>query len=155
MRRVGVIMVILLLIAGYLYISNPDKVVINDRGRVKGLMNKGRALVQQDRFWERQLVMANNLYKKDMAPHPVSSAEMQAMYKKLRTDEDSLNSKMKSLYTPEERMAEIFRIRADSIIRAGKWRIMDAQAETLRMEDAHKYKTIIPLIEQRIGQGKK
>ncbi len=154
MRKAGVILSILILLTGYLYFSNPDKVAVNEKGRVTGLVNKGRALVQRDHFWEHQLKMATEIYNKDTTPYLPSSSDMQALYRKFRDDENALNEKMKDLYTPEEKMAETYRIKADSITRAGKWRIADEAAEKIRTQEAEKYKVIIPFIEKKIHKGK-
>jgi len=154
MRRAGVLLTVVILLAGYLYISGPGKVVVNEKGRVPGLVNKGRALVQGNHFWERQLKIATEIYNSDTAPHLPSSSEMQALYHKFREEENALNEKMKDLYTPEEKMAMMYRIKADSISRAGKWRISDEAAESVRVKDADKYKSLIPVIERKIHKGK-
>lgn len=150
MYKATVILLVTLILCGYVYFSNPDSVVINEKGKVVGFVNKARQLIQRDRFWKLQLKMANEINSKNLAPQLPSSAEMQTLYRKLREDEKALDDKMKPLYTPEEQIAKMLRIKADSIERAGKWRLIDDAAETLRMKEAEKFKIIIPIIEAKL-----
>jgi hypothetical protein len=144
------ILVVLIILSGYLYLSGPDTVVINEKGRVEGLLNKGRALIQGDKFWELQLKLANDRYSKSLEPQVPSSSEMQKLYRKVAEDENALNEKMKPLYTPEEQMANTFRMKADSLDRAGKWRQIDeAQVKANNLE-SEKYKILIPIIESKL-----
>jgi hypothetical protein len=94
--------------------------------------------------------MANDLYAKSIAPHLSSSSEMQTLYYKLIEDEKALNEKMKALYTPEEQIAIMLRMKADSIERSGKWRLVDDAAVAETMKEADKFKRLIPLIESKI-----
>ena len=149
MRKVILILSVVIILCGYLYLSRPDKVVVNGKGNVEGLANKGRALIQGKRFWELQLKMAKELFSIDTASHLPSSADIQALYQKFRTAEDALNNKMKDLYTPEERMAEMYRIKADSVIRAAKWRLADSIDEKTRLKETEKYKAIITAVEAK------
>jgi hypothetical protein len=140
----------LLILCGYLFISNPDKVVVSESGKVEGLLNNGRALLQRDRFWYLQLKMATEEYDSVTAPRLPSSAEMQELYKKLREAQAALDEKMKPLYTRDEQEANRLRIKADSIEKSGKWRVIDDAAEAERARESDKIKVIIPLIEARL-----
>lgn len=155
MYKVTVLAIALLIFCGYVFVSKPDSLVVNEKGKVEGLVNKARALLQGPRFWKLQLKMANDGYNNSIAPHLPTSAEMQSLYRKLREDENALNDKMKELYTPEERVAESYRIKADSILRVGKWRKLDAVDENLRQIESEKYKLIIPIIEAKLHIEKK
>jgi hypothetical protein len=150
MYKATVVLLILFIFCGYIYFSNPDAVVINEKGKVEGLINKARAVLQRDKFWKLQLNLANELYNKSAAPQLPSSAEMQALYDKLREDEKLLDDKMKALYTPEEQMARQLRIKADSLERVGKWRTIDDAAEKVRVQEYEKLKIIIPFIEAKL-----
>jgi hypothetical protein len=141
---------VLIILGGYLYFSNPDAVVISEKGKVEGVINKARAMVQGDRFWKLQLKRATELYNKSIEPHPSSTAEMEELYRKLREDEMALDDKMKDLYTPEEKLAVLYRIKADSIERAGKWRLVNEADNSSRLKDAEKYNVIIPIIEAKL-----
>lgn len=154
MRKYVTGILILGVFAGYFYISKQDRLVINAKGRIEGLGNKLRALVQQKGFWENQLNIATGLYKKSIEPHPPSSADIQALYKKFREAENALNEKMRDLYTPEERIAEDYRIKADSILRASKWKSGDTETEAARLKETGTYKSIITAIEARLQKGK-
>ncbi len=150
MRKYVIALVILGLLAGYFYISKQDKLVVDGKGKIEGLGNKFRALVQQKGFWGNQLKLATDLYNKSNEPHPPSSADIQALYKKYREAEDALNQKMKPFYTPEEIKAEEYRIKADSIIRAAKWRQGDVETEAARMKETAAYKSIVDAIGKKI-----
>jgi hypothetical protein len=154
MRKAIMILSAIIILCGYIYFSKPDKIVINEKGRIEGLVNKARALLQRDHFWELQLKMARELYNISIAPHLPSSSEMQALYHKLREDENALNDKMKELYTSEERLANLYRIKADSIERASKWRLADEADETLRLKKTEEYKTIISIIKAKLPKAK-
>ncbi|MGB8492259.1 MAG: hypothetical protein WCE64_14485 [Bacteroidales bacterium] len=154
MRKAILLLSVVIILCGYLYLSRPDKVVINEKGNVEGLANKGKALIQGRHFWQLQLRMAKELYSKDTAPHLPSTTDIQALYHNFREAENALNDKMKDLYTPEERMAEMYRIKADSLIRAGKWRLADKIDERTRLMETEKYKTIITAIEAKLQKEK-
>ncbi len=154
MYKTSAIIIVLLILAGYLFLSRPDKLVIDENGKVEGLINKGRALLQGDKFWKLQLTLANDLYSKSLVPQ-IPSSEMQKLYHKLAEDEKALNEKMKSLYSPEEQMANILRMKADSLERAGKWRLIDEAAIEEIAKKAEKFKIIIPIIESKLKITKK
>lgn len=150
MYKVTVIIIALIILLGYIYFSGPDKVVINEKGKVEGIVNKGRAFLQGDKFWKLQLKLANDMYNRCLVPQVPSSSEMQKLYHKLAEDEKALNEKMKALYTPEEQMANMLRIKADSLERAGKWRLIDEAAVEETTKAAERLKMIIPLIESKL-----
>jgi hypothetical protein len=154
MYKAIVILAAVIIFSSYIYFSKPDGVVINEKGKIEGLINKTRALVQRDNFWELQLKMANELYNISIEPHLPSSSEMKALYHKFREDEKALNDKMKELYTPEERMAISYRIKADSIEREVKWRLADEKDDALSLKDTEKYKAIISIIEAKLKKDK-
>jgi hypothetical protein len=153
MYRVVLLFIVVVILGTYLYFSKPDGVVINEKGRVEGLVNKGRALVQQGKFWKRQLRMATEIYNKDIEPHLPSSNDMQVLYNKMREAEKALDEKMKPLYTEEEIQANSLRIQADSLDRASKWRKVDEADEAVRLKEIEKFKKIIPIIEGKIHKA--
>jgi hypothetical protein len=154
MNRVVTIVLAIVVIFGYIYFSKPKKVVINEKGRIEGLINKGRALLQGNKFWDLQFRMANEIYNKSLVPALPSSAELQELYRKMHEAEIALYEKIKPLYSTEEQMAYSLRMRADSIEKAGKWRVLDDAAEAVRVKETEKYKIIIPLIESRLKGSK-
>jgi hypothetical protein len=154
MYKITVVIIVIIILFGYIFFSRPDKVVINEKGKVEGLLNNGRALLQGDKFWELQLKLANDMYSKCLIPQVPSSFEMQKLYHKLAEDEKALNEKMKPLYTPEEQMANLFRMRADSLERAGKWRLIDDAAVEVTTKNAEKFKILIPIIESKLKSMK-
>ena len=144
------IVISLLILAGYIFVSDPDKIVVSKEGNVEGLMNKARALLQRDRFWHLQLKMATEEFDSVTAPRLPSSAEMQELYRKLREDQAALDEKMKPLYTRDEQEANRLRIKADSIERTAKWRVIDDAAEAERARESDRIKVIIPIIEAKL-----
>ena len=154
MYKTSVIIIVIIILVGYIYFSRPDKIVINEKGKVEGLINKGRAFLQGEKFWELQLKLANDSYNKCLVPQVPSSSEMQKLYRKLAEDEKALNEKMKPLYSHEEQMANLFRMKADSLERAGKWRLIDEAAVEETTKEAEKYKILIPIIESKLKSAK-
>lgn len=154
MYKAVVIFIALLILCGYIYFSKPDKVVLNEKGNVEGLVNKARALLQGDKFWKYQLILANELFIKNNTPQLPSSAEMQALYRKVREDQRLLDEKMKILYTAEEETAKTLRMKADSLELVGKWRSIDDAAEAARMQEVQKFQIIIPIIENKLHISK-
>jgi hypothetical protein len=150
MYRVVLIFIVVVILGSYLYFSKPEGVVINEKGRAEGFVNKGRALVQQDKFWKRQLKLATEIYNKDIESHLPSSNDMQVLYSKMREVEKALDEKMRPLYTEDEILANCLRIQADSIVRASKWKKVDEADEAVRQKEIEKFKKIIPLIEGKI-----
>jgi formyltetrahydrofolate synthetase len=98
--------------------------------------------------------MATDIYNKDLEPHLPSSNDIQELYRKMREAEKALDEKMKPLYTPDEQMANNLRIQADSIYRAGKWRLIDEADEAVRLKEIEKFKIIIPIIEGKLPKAK-
>jgi hypothetical protein len=154
MYKATVILITIIIFCGYIYFSKPDAIVINEKGNCEGLVNKARSFLQGDKFWKLQLKMANEMYTKSLAPHLPSSSEMQELYHKLIEDEKALNEKMKVLYTPEEQLANMLRMKADSIERVGKWRVIDNDAVAVTMKETEKLKALIPIIEAKLKSTK-
>jgi len=150
MYKATVIIIVMMIFCGYIYFSKPETVVINEKGKCEGLINKARALLQGDKFWKLQLKMANEIYSKSLEPQLPSSSEMQELYHKLIEDEKALNEKMKGLYTSEEQMANLLRMKADSIERVGKWRLIDNARVAETAKEADRFKILIPIIEAKI-----
>jgi hypothetical protein len=150
MYKATAIIIVIMILCGYIYFSRPDTVVINEKGKCEGLINKARAFLQGDNFWKLQLKMANERYSKSLAPQLPSSSEMQELYHKLIEDEKALNEKMKGLYTSEEQMANLLRMKADSIERVGKWRLIDDAKVAETAEEAERFKILIPIIEAKL-----
>ena len=150
MYKATAIIIVIMIFGGYIYFSKPEKVVINEKGKCEGPVNKARAFLQGDKFWKLQLKMANEIYSKSLAPQLPSSSEMQELYHKLREDEKALNEKMKGLYTSEEQMANLLRMKADSIERVGKWRLIDDAKVAETAKEVDRFKILIPIIEAKI-----
>jgi hypothetical protein len=150
MYKAIAIIIALLILCAFLFISKPDTVVVNEKGNAEGLINKARAVIQGDRFWKYQLKMATELYNINYSPRLPSSAEMQSLYRKVREDQRLLDEKMKVLYTQEELLAKNLRMKADSLEMTGKWRSIDDAAEAARMYEMERARIIIPVLENKL-----
>lgn len=150
MYKAIIVIISLLILCGYLFISKPDTIVVNNKGEAEGIINKGRAIIQGNRFWKHQLKMATESFNKNNTPQLPSSAEMQSLYRKVRADQRLLDEKMKVLYTQEELLAKDLRIKADSLELSGKWRSIDDAAEAARMREMERAKAIIPILENKL-----
>lgn len=157
MARAKLILIVIICLCSYLYFSNPDTVVINEKGKVDGLVNKARAVLQCEKFWRYQLNRANEKHEKRLSSLSLISDEMQEMReieKGLPEIEKILDDKMKELYTPEQQMAESLRRKADSIESAGTWRLVDEMLEKKRLKEIEDTKIIIPIIEAKRNVAK-
>ncbi len=154
MYRIVLIFIVVVILGTYFYFSKPHAVVVNEKGRVEGLVNKARALVQQNKFWKLQLKIASEILNKDLEPHLPSSNDMQVLYRKMREAENALDEKMKPFYTTEELQAKRLRIQADSIDRASKWSKVDEADEAVRLKEIEKFRIIIPIIEGKLPKAK-
>lgn len=150
MKKVILAVFVVIVLGGYLYLSKPDNIVINEKGSIEGLVNKFRALIQGKRFWNYQLGLATEKFNMIQAPQKPSSAEMQQLYKIMRDAQKALDDKMKVLFTAEEEEAIQLRIKADSLERSGKWKLIDDKAEAIRMRELENLKIIIPIIEDKL-----
>jgi Tfp pilus assembly protein PilO len=150
MYKAIVVFIVLLILWGYLFISKPDSIAVNEKGNAEGLINKARAIIQGDRFWKYQLKMAKELYNKNYTPQLPSSAEMQSLYRKIREDQRLLDEKMRVLYSHEEQVAKDLRMKADSIEMTGKWHSIDDAAEAARVDKMERARSIIPILENKL-----
>jgi hypothetical protein len=150
MYKAIILIIALLVLCGYLFFSKPDTIVVNDKGQADGIINKGRAIIQGNRFWKYQLKMATESCSKNNTPQLPSSAEMQSLYRKIREDQRLLDEKMRVLYTQEEQLAKNLRMKADSLEITGKWRSIDDAAEAARMREMERARIIIPIIENKL-----
>jgi hypothetical protein len=57
---------------------------------------------------------------------------------------------MKGLYTSEEQIANSLRMKADSIERVGKWRLIDDAKVAETAKETERFKILIPIIEAKI-----
>ncbi len=154
MYRITIIVIILGLIFCYFFFTKPDIVVVTEKGKVTGVINKGRALVQGKKFWQQQLDLANAFYNESLKPHPPTSTELRDLYARMREYEKELDDRMQTLYTPEEKLAMSLRVKADSIERDSKWRSLDEADETTRLKNTSTIKSILAAIASKLESYK-
>ena len=109
-------------IGDLLWISPPDKVVVNETAEIKGVINKARAGLQGKGFWKDQLRTIKSELQWELS-EPQREAEfeknMEELYRELNKDMEEIYRK-----NPErspsstERRAKFLRERADQIEQA-------------------------------------
>ncbi|HUX95069.1 MAG TPA: hypothetical protein VMV47_04990 [Bacteroidales bacterium] len=154
MFRAKLILVVIIIISSYVYFSKPDKIVINEKGKIEGLVNKARAILQCDKFWTLQFNMANEKYQRSLSPSESLSNIMQETERKFEEINKSVYDIEKKIYTPEKQIAESLRREADRIENEGNWRMIDEMSEKNRLQTIEECKRIIPIIELRLNAAK-
>jgi len=144
------LLIILVAFLGFAYFSNPGELVVTESGKIEGTTNKIRGLMQGKKFWRQQLKYAADIYNESLIPYPPSSIELRDLYHKMREVQKTLDTKMQSLYTPEEQMAILLRSQADSLERAGKWKQLDEAGEKERVMETERISKIVLAIETRL-----
>lgn len=117
--KVKIVLVGVILSVAYLYLSSPGKVVVQDNGEVKGLVNKTREALQGKRFWKGQLFEVN----KELAwklGEPRREAEfdqeLRAMVREFEKEDEQFYRDFPDMRpSPVERHAEALRDRADAL----------------------------------------
>ena len=61
LTKIKVVIISSILFVTYLFFSPPDGVVADHNGKLAGVFNDARALLQGERFWEQQLIEVNNM----------------------------------------------------------------------------------------------
>ena len=150
MFKAKFILVVIIILCSYGYFSNPDGIAITKEGKVDGLINNGRAILQSDKFWKLQLERVNEKYNKNLTPGESMTSKMQENDQNLREYYKEVDDNSKGQYTPEEVMANSLRRKADSIEKAGNYRERDEWSEKSRLETIEDCKIIIPLIETKL-----
>lgn len=138
---------ILILGASYAAFSSPKKVVVDERGKISGVVNEVRHSIQGRRFWERQSILVQKELDWQLgepARNAASEKEIQEMKAELERD-------MRDFYTqypdaapsPAQRQADFLREQADAL----------EEAEFAREMEAYRTKRIAELriIQQNIA----
>jgi hypothetical protein len=151
MRKTTLIAVVILILLGWIFFSNPGSVALNEKGKAEGIVNGLRSALQGKRFWKHQYEIASRRFAEINIPAKPSSAGIQELYRKYREAENELDQLMKPLYSPAEQLAQTLRIKADSLDRAAKWNVIDDAAEAARRAELEKLKVVIPILELKLG----
>lgn len=117
--KIKITVAALALATAYVGFSSPGKVVIDEQGRIKGLMNEAREVLQGRNFWEDQARFVRNELDWELG-EPARKAKFEREVRQLDAE---VNRDMRELYqkfpemrpTPAERQAEALRDRADAI----------------------------------------
>jgi hypothetical protein len=155
MKRLRIILALILVaFAAYLYFSKPGELVVDEAGKIEGMNNNLRRLIQGKKFWRNQHTIAVGLYNESLIPHPPTSEELKELYQKMREDQNKLDKRMESLYSHDEQLANYLRTQADSLDRAAKWKLLDAADEKKRVMETEKAKNLVLVIESKLRIGK-
>lgn len=117
--KLKIIIAALALAMAYVGFSSPGKVVLDERGRIKGLMNEAREVLQGRNFWKDQARFVQKELDWELG-EPARKAKFEREVQQLDAE---VNRDMRELYqkspemrpTPAERQAEALRDRADAI----------------------------------------
>jgi hypothetical protein len=140
-----------ILIVAYLYFSSPGKLVVDEAGDVEGLTNKARAILQGKSFWKDQLREVTSDLQQELS-EPQRKAQLdREMNQGLRKFDQS----MEEMYrehpdlrpSPEERLAQVLRDRADEIEQAESDRFL----EKIRLKRIAELRKILPVVQAKGG----
>jgi len=152
MFKAKFILVVIIIICSYLYFTNPDS--INRKGKVEGLCNIGRSILQSDKFWKFQLERAKEKYNKSLTPGESMSSRMQDLDQIMSEVHKDADDNSNGTYTSEEVIATSLRRKADSIEKVVNYRETDEWNEKNRLERIKDYKILIPIIEAKLINSK-
>ena len=138
-----------ILIIAYLYLSSPGKVVVDEAGDVKGLINTARAALQGENFWKNQLREVRSALQRELS-EPQHMAELGREMNKMLSEVDQSMEKMYTEHpdmrpSPEKRQAEVLRKRADQIEQAE----LDRLIEKIRLERIAELRKILPVVQAK------
>lgn len=130
------------LLIAYIGLSSPVKVVIDEQGKIKGLVNEAREALQGKSFWETQL----RLVQKEINWELGEPARKAKFDREMRQMEAEINREMREFYkeypdmrpTSAERQAEALRERADAIEMAE----IDRELEIMRRKRVAELRSI-------------
>lgn len=138
-----------ILIVAYLYVSSPGKVVVDEAGYVKGLMNTARAALQGKNFWKDQLREVHSDLQRELS-EPHRKAELDREMNQMLREVDQSTEEMYRVHpdmrpSPEERQAEALRERADQIEQVE----VDRFLEKIRLERIAELRKILPVVQAK------
>src|SRR5690606_12603389 len=97
----------------FLYFSSPGKVVVDEQGKVRGLINNARSWVQGASFWEDQLLAVNSeldWYLKEPRRQAELNREMENMSREFDRSMEELYREFPDMEpSAAERQAEVLR----------------------------------------------
>ena len=142
------------LLVSYLYLSSPDRIVINDSGEIEGIINKARSTVQGKAFWEEQLHVAKSELEWELA-EPERLAELERQENQKSKDLQKLFEEAYERFpeirpSPTERLAEALRENADRIERASARKSLLSILEEIRSRRIAEIRRAIQIIEDKI-----
>lgn len=143
-------LLVIIILCSYLYFSNPAGRAIFEDGKVGGLSNKGREVLQNGKFWKLQLERANERYNENLSPGESMASLMRESDQLSREFQKEMDNTNRGLYSPEEKKAESLRRKADSIEKAESYLKSDERSEKYRLDAIKTCKIIIPIIEARL-----
>lgn len=152
MFKAKFIIAVIIILCSYLYFTNPDS--ITREGKVEGLCNIGRSILQGDRFWKLQLKGAKEKYNKSLSPGESMSSRMQDIDQIMSEVHKDTDDNSNGTYTPEKVMATSLRRKADSIEKVVNYREIDEWTEKVRLKTIKDWEMKITIIEAKLINAK-
>jgi hypothetical protein len=136
----------IILSVAYLWISHSGEVVVQDSGKIAGLINQAREALQGKRFWEKQLLIVDKELEWERG-EPKRKARIDREIKELDREFDKDQEQFYREYpdtrpSAAERQAEILRERADVIEQAEFERELE-QWRLQRIDELQKIKRVV------------
>ncbi len=132
----------------FLYFSSPGKVVVDEQGKVRGLIDNARSWVQGSSFWEGQLLEVNSeldWHLKEPRRQAELNREMENMSREFDRSMEELYREFPDMEpSAAERQAEVLRERADQI----EQNELDRQLERFRLERISELRNILPIVKE-------
>jgi hypothetical protein len=157
MNKLKLVLIIIILFISYFYFSKPKSLVINDNGKIKGVVNNIRANVQCELFWKSQYKIAYRMNEqKNTSPDPPSKA----YWSSLKNNENYQNAKKeldkikKTYFSPEQYRAEKLREEADSVELVGYFRLVDERCYKIRDQEIRQSELALTYINSRLADAK-
>lgn len=150
MKSKWIITAAVTLLVAFIGFSSPGEVVIDVRGKPKGIVNEIRAVFQGNKFMKDQLVFARKQLRQALdepAKQAAIDKEMEPFFEELRQDEEQFYKDNPDLRpTAAEIEAEKLRRRADEIEQAE----FDRMLEDIRKDRIAELVKIIRFLETKI-----
>ena len=145
--KIKIVSVAVILGVAYLYLSSPGEVVVQDNGKVAGLINQAREALQGKGFWKKQLFEVDKELVWELG-EPKRNAELnrefRAMDREFEKEQEQMYREHPDMRpSAAERQAEALRERADAIEQAE----LERELEQCRLQQIAELRRIKRLVE--------
>jgi len=138
-----------ILLFAYLFFSTPGEVIVEGTGRIDGLANKAREILQGTRFWGNQLQEVESAISWQLSS-PERQKEFESSLREVDRYLEEFHKQFPQLRpTPEERQIQALRDRADELESAQTDRLL----ENFRLERISELRAIYRMIEAKVARS--